>query len=246
MLLGLIGKSLKHSFSKRYFTEKFEREKIDNYQYELFELAAIDELPSLLQTPDLIGLNVTIPYKQAVIPYLNDLSPEARRIGAVNTIQRQGDQWIGHNTDTIGFRDSLLNLLGDAKPQRGLILGNGGAALAVKVALEDLDIPYSQVSRQAGLDYTYEQLDASVLSSHHLIINTTPLGMFPEVESKPLIDYQSIGKEHFAYDLVYNPAETLFLKLAKSQGAKTLNGLPMLYGQAEAAWQIWQNTQPES
>ncbi|QRR02329.1 shikimate dehydrogenase family protein [Dyadobacter sandarakinus] len=246
-LYGLIGYPLTHSFSKRYFTDKFTREKIRESSYELFEMKSLDELPALLKKKSgLRGLNVTIPYKKDVIAYLDDLDDSsAERIGAVNTIKIYADgSTKGFNTDYYGFRQSLVEWL-DRRGEtcsnfQALILGNGGAAKAVQVALQDLHVEYLTVSRQKSDDsILYEALTEDILKSHLLIINTTPLGTFPKTEECPPVNYDWIGKGHFLYDLVYNPAETLFLKNGAAHGAVVQNGLKMLELQAEKAWEIW-------
>ncbi|MCE6988450.1 shikimate dehydrogenase [Dyadobacter sp. CY323] len=246
-LYGLIGYPLTHSFSKRYFTDKFVREKIKESSYELFEMKSLEELPALLKRKtDLKGLNVTIPYKKDVIAYLDDLDDaSAERIGAVNTIKIYADgSTKGFNTDYYGFRQSLVEWL-DRRGEvctnfKALVLGNGGAAKAVLVALQDLHVDYALVSRQKSDDsILYEELSQEVMNEHLLIINTTPLGTFPNVEECPALPYDLITKKHFLYDLVYNPAETLFLKNGTAKGAVTQNGLKMLQLQAEKAWEIW-------
>ncbi len=239
---GLIGKTLKHSFSKKYFTEKFEKEGITGCEYQLFELAKIHEFRTLVtNTPTLKGLNVTIPYKQEVIPFLSRLSPQAEKIGAVNVIKFEKDGSLtGYNSDYEGFKNSLLTFLDGKTPQKALILGTGGASKAVKVALEDLNIAVQFVSRTATENQlSYEALSEYIMEQHQLIINTTPLGTYPNVDDFPKIPYQAVSSAHFCYDLVYNPATTEFMKRSQQNGAKVMNGLPMLIGQAEAAWEIW-------
>jgi shikimate dehydrogenase len=240
---GLIGKKLGHSFSKRYFTEKFEREGVIGATYELYELATIAELPQLLQNqPDLVGLNVTVPYKEAVIPFLDELDEAAARIGAVNTVKITAGRTKGYNTDYIGFRASLEQFYPATQNSRALVLGTGGASKAIVAALQDLQINYTILSRQPKQDQlTYADLTHELLKQYQLIVNTTPLGMYPAVENCPDLPYEALSAQHYLYDLVYNPEQTLFLKKGKLAGAQTINGLPMLYGQAEAAWQIWQN-----
>jgi shikimate dehydrogenase len=245
---GLIGYPLTHSFSKKYFSEKFIQESILESEYELYEMPTLEPLPSLLKKNGLIGLNVTIPYKKEVLPFLDALDDEsAERIGAVNTIKIYSDgSTKGFNTDYYGFYQSLVSWIerhGDnCADLKALVLGNGGAAKAVMVALEDLKIEYLLVSRQeSDQTITYDSLTPEIIQTHRLIINTTPLGTYPNVEVSPNIPYQFIGKSHYLYDLVYNPAETLFLKNGRSQGAATQNGLKMLELQAEKAWDIWNN-----
>ena len=240
---GLIGKKLGHSFSKRYFTEKFEREGISDAAYELYELPTIAELPQLLQRqPNLVGLNVTVPYKQTVIPFLDELDDAAARIGAVNTIKVTGSLTKGYNTDYIGFRDTLEQFYPATQNSRALVLGSGGASKAVAAALQDLKINYTILSRQPKQgQLTYADLTPELLQQYPLIINTTPLGMYPDAENYPELPYEALSAQHYLYDLVYNPEQTHFLEKGKAAGAQTINGLPMLFGQAEAAWHIWQN-----
>jgi len=241
---GLLGRSLKHSFSQTYFTQKFHNLDLSDYQYELFELATMDELPALLaRRPGLRGLNVTIPYKEQVWPYLNEVAPSAARVGAVNVVEFRPDgRLIGHNTDYIGFRDSLRGFVPAAElPQlRALVLGSGGASKAVEVALKDLGIGYWVVSRNPlGAGLTYDELTPRLLQEHRLIINTTPLGTFPAVEECPPIPYEALTSQHYLYDLIYNPRETEFMQRSQAHGAHTKNGFEMLCLQAEAAWKIW-------
>lgn len=238
--LGLIGKTLSHSFSKNYFTQKFKQEYLSNFKYDNFELAQIEEFPSLIKTiPNLLGLNVTIPYKKEVIPFLDEISAEAEAIGAVNTILKKDNKLLGYNTDVIGFRQSLEPLL-KSHHTKALILGTGGAAQAVAYVLNQLTIEFLFVSRTPNENQlNYAQVDASVLESYSIIINTTPLGMQPKVEVAPNINYTTINKKHLLYDLIYNPTETLFLQKGKLRGATIKNGLEMLESQAEAAWNIW-------
>lgn len=243
-LYGLIGYPLSHSFSKKYFTEKFAKEGITDSSYELFELPDIQQLPNLLAThPNLRGINVTIPHKQNVIPFLDDLDESARKVGAVNVIKLDGkEKKTGYNSDYYGFMESLrtwLDGLRVARPE-ALVLGTGGASRAVKAALTDLGIQYSVVSRQASAQtFSYEQLNSSLIASHLLIINTTPLGTYPQTETFPPIPYESISPSHLLYDLVYNPTQTQFMIKGQAQGASVHNGLPMLHLQAEKAWEIW-------
>ncbi len=249
-LFGLIGFPLTHSFSKKYFTEKFAREGVVNAAYELFELPDIKSFPQLVADhPHLRGVNVTIPHKVNVIPFLSRVENAASRIGAVNVIKvLPGRQTVGYNSDYFGFRDSLTNwfteIHGSAGPHKlssvkALILGSGGASKAVRTALEDLNIPYQIVSRQTENGLIYEQLDAKTVAEHQLIINSTPLGTYPKVEAFPPFPYQLTGPNHYFYDLVYNPVETTFMQKGQEQGGKALNGLPMLHLQAEKSWEIW-------
>ncbi|MEM1322455.1 MAG: shikimate dehydrogenase [Bacteroidota bacterium] len=242
---GLIGYPLSHSFSKRYFNEKFEQEGLSNHHYELFPLARIEELPELLTAqPNLVGLNVTIPYKQLVLPFLDEIEEGAAAVGAVNTIHLTEGKLKGYNTDVYGFQLSLEHFVAAQereRPERALILGTGGAARAVAWVLEQLNIDFDYVSRdpqKAAL--TYKMLDHRHLEQVQLIINTTPLGMAPNVEQSPAIPYSLLGPQHLLYDLVYNPQKTVFLSRGESQGCSIINGLEMLHLQAEKAWEIWQ------
>lgn len=242
---GLIGYPLGHSFSKKYFTEKFEKEHITDCGYELYPLESIDELPNLIKSEKgLVGLNVTIPYKEQVLKYLDDIDPKAASIGAVNCIKIQGKKLIGYNTDYIGFRESLLKFLGpNSMPEKALILGTGGASKAVKVALEDLGIAYQFVSRNPSEgELSYEDLKTSKhhnLNTYKLVVNTTPLGMAPHTDALPELPYHQLTEQHYLYDLVYNPLKTAFMQKGIDAKCWVKNGLEMLYGQAAAAWEIW-------
>jgi shikimate dehydrogenase len=244
---GLIGYPLGHSFSKKYFTEKFAKEGIANSVYDLYELKTIDEFPALLQNePELKGINVTIPYKEQVIKYLDCLDASAEKVGAINVIKitEEGEK-IGYNSDYYGFRNSLIKFLNDNSISsiKALILGTGGASKAVKAALAELGIVYLIVSREAGrADLTYAGLNQSHLQQYSLIINTTPVGTYPKVDGCPEIPYQYLSASNLLYDLVYNPEVTLFMQKGIDAGAKVINGLPMLYLQAEKAWEIWQQS----
>lgn len=237
----MLGKRLGHSFSVSYFSDKFCRENIDA-RYINFEIEEIGNLPSLLaRQHQLQGFNVTIPYKEAIIPYLSQLTAEAELAAAVNTVRVLGDgRLIGHNTDIIGFSNSLTELLGQERPAKALVLGTGGASKAVQVALRRLGIEYAVVSRLEGrADVTYAALTDSLIQTHKLIINATPLGMWPDVASSPMLNYDAIDAGHFCFDLVYNPAVTAFMRACGNRGAKVCNGLGMLTAQAEAAWDWW-------
>ncbi|MEX2588839.1 MAG: shikimate dehydrogenase [Chitinophagales bacterium] len=236
---GLIGKKLSHSFSADFFNKKFKAEEIDA-EYVNIELRDIADFPeSIKRCPNLKGLNVTIPYKKSIIPFLDELSPAAKAIGAVNTIQFKAGQLIGHNTDLVGFEKSLKPIL-EQQHQKALVLGTGGAARAVAYVLGKLKIDYQFVSRKASKNAIfYGDLTKESILEHKLIINSTPLGMLPNVDEAPKIPYEAIGTEHLLYDLIYNPAETLFLKKGQAQGAQIKNGLEMLELQALAAWSIW-------
>lgn len=236
-LFGLIGYPLSHSFSKKYFTKKFEREKI-NASYELFPIEKIEEVKYIIsQNPNLKGFNVTIPYKETIIPFLDEIDDAAKEIGAVNTVKIQNNRLIGYNTDIYGFEKSFLSFCNNI-PKKALILGTGGSSKAVSFILKKYNFDIKFVSRSAG-DYTYNQLSEEILKEFKVIINTTPLGMFPKVENCPDIPYEFLMDEHYLFDLVYNPEETLFLKKGKDRGAKTKNGLDMLHFQAEKAWEVW-------
>lgn len=238
---GLIGYPLGHSFSQRYFTEKFEREGIAGCTYENFPIESIDRLDEVLERhPDLCGFNVTIPYKERIIPRLRSMAEEARKIGAVNCVRVTPEGLVGHNTDAYGFRTSLLKLLDGAHPGQALVLGTGGASKAVKYVLEQLGIPFDVVSRKASAgDFTYDELTSETVRTRRLIVNATPLGTFPKTDECPDIPYEAIGETHFLFDLVYNPPLTEFLRRGRQQGAAIANGYDMLVGQAEKAWSIW-------
>jgi shikimate dehydrogenase len=233
---GLIGNPLTHSFSKTYFTKKFDREHILDCAYELYPLTNIDQFPSLITDHKLSGINVTIPYKESIIPFLDSLSEEADEIRAVNCIVHENGRLIGHNTDCFGFEISIAQWIANS-PKRALILGDGGSAKAVKYVLKKLNIDFRTVSRKGKLNY--ENLPASLVAESKLIINTTPLGMSPNLNETPDIPFDAIGSQHFVFDLIYNPIETLLLKTSKIAGAKTKNGLEMLELQAERSWEIW-------
>lgn len=237
---GLLGKTLKHSFSKAYFTDKFQSLNITDSQYENFELETIAALPHLLKkNPSIAGLNVTIPYKEEVLALLDEQNKIVQEIKACNCIKISGSRLSGYNTDVIGFQQSLEKHL-ESYHTNALILGTGGAAKAVQYALRSLGIPFQNVSRiKKESTITYDELDEIVLNSHNLIINTTPLGMFPQIDETPPIPFQFLSSKHFLFDLIYNPQETPFLKKGKMQGAKTENGLEMLILQAEESWRIW-------
>lgn len=241
---GLIGFPLSHSFSKKYFTQKFEQEQIKNCKYELHPIVRASEITDLIESnPSLYGLNVTIPHKVEVMAYLNELDEAASEIGAVNciTIDRSEDKPFlkGYNTDAFGFAESLKPLL---KPhhKKALIFGDGGAAQAVKYVLKQLNIRYLTVIRHVKPStILYSGITQELLKEYTVLINTTPLGMLPNLDSFPPIPYQYLNEQHLAYDLVYNPEETTFLTKVKQQGGTIKNGLEMLTLQAERSWQIW-------
>ncbi|AUP78058.1 shikimate dehydrogenase family protein [Flavivirga eckloniae] len=240
--LGLLGKDISYSFSRTYFKKKFENENITNTTYENFDIKSIDLFPSIIKnTSDLKGLNVTIPYKEVVMPYLDKVNKKAKAIGAVNTIKvTKKGKLVGYNTDCYGFKKSIEPFL---KPHHksALILGTGGASKAIAYTLKKLGITYQYVSRKQseGIGFTYDLLTEDAIKQHQIIINCTPLGTFPNVDDCPDIPYQAISNQHILFDLIYNPEETKFLKSGKSNGAITINGLNMLKLQAEKAWSIW-------
>jgi len=238
---GLIGRHIDYSFSRSYFTEKFKSEGL-SHSYVNFDIADLTKFKAIIKyTPHLKGLNVTIPYKEQIIPLLDALDTAAQEIGAVNTIKIGADNALkGFNTDYIGFKNSLKPYL-NKHHDRALILGTGGASKAVAYSLKQLDIAFSFASRQPKhhLDYNYHDLNETIITNHTIIINCTPLGTFPRIEECPDIPYEFINNKHLLYDLIYNPKETKFLMYGKSHGANTINGLNMLKLQAEAAWDIW-------
>jgi shikimate dehydrogenase len=238
-LFGLIGHPLTHSFSKRYFTEKFEREGRKDCRYELFPITSIDELPNILAEPGLAGLNVTIPYKKQVLSYLHDTS-HLQGVEACNCIRINEHQLTGFNTDIFGFEKSIGPLL---KPhhQKALVLGNGGATAAVLAGLKNLGIEPTIVSRilHSTSNLTYADIDRHTVDEHTVIINTSPVGMYPHVLDCPAIPYQYLSEKHLLFDLVYNPEKTLFLLKGEEMGATVKNGEEMLAIQAEESWAIW-------
>lgn len=241
---GLIGFPLSHSFSKKFFTEKFLNEHIPDCEYDLFPIENIDLLTDLIsRNVDLEGLNVTIPYKLAVLPFLNEVDEAADQIGAVNCISIQrndGKEFLkGYNTDAYGFEESLKPMLNEYH-KKALIFGDGGAAKAVKYVLNKLNIPFIVVTRTpTSNSIRYDAVTPELLLEYTVLINTTPLGMSPNIETCPDIPYEVLTERHLAYDLVYNPEEPTFLAKAKAQGASIKNGLEMLYLQAERSWYIW-------
>lgn len=241
---GLIGRGIGHSFSANYFNTKFARECIAA-NYSLFDLSDITMLPTLLDShPGLKGLNVTSPYKRDVIKYLDSLSPEAEALGAVNVVEFQEDPdggriLRGHNSDYGGFKKTLSEIGSEVREAPALVLGTGGASSAVQLALKTEGIGFKVVSRHPeGEEISYDEANC-LLPSCSLVVNATPVGMAPNVNAAPDIDYDRITPRHFFYDLIYNPSETQFLKRAAARGARVLNGLPMLLNQAELSWKIW-------
>ena len=240
---GLIGRTLGHSFSARYFADKFAREGLaEQCRYDLFELEQVEHVKDLLlRTEGLEGFNVTIPYKQQIIPLLHSLSREAREIGAVNCVKVAADGTLtGYNTDIDGIRLSLDELLGEELVDAALIVGTGGASQAVQYVLSERNMSYQLVSRDKSKgDLTYDELTPEVMDSHRLIINSSPVGMYPHCDEAPAVPYHLLSSKHYLFDLVYNPERTLFMERGEAQGAHTLSGLAMLYAQAESAWKIW-------
>jgi shikimate dehydrogenase len=241
---GLVGKSLSHSFSKIYFEDKFKKLGLTDHCYHNFEISSIDEFPAIiLENPQLVGLNVTIPYKESIMPFLDTFSDEAIEIGAVNCIKISGGQLKGYNTDVYGFAQSIKPFL-TPNQNRALILGTGGASKAVAYVLKKigLDVFFvSHTEKKTPQTFLYEEINKQVMKAFKLIVNTSPLGMFPNTEIGPDIPYRFFSQEHLAYDLIYNPENTLFLKQAQKNGATTINGLSMLRLQAEKNWEIWQD-----
>ncbi len=237
---GLIGYPLDHSFSKSYFEKKFDRENILDAEYQNYPLSSIDQFSQLIEsTPELKGLNVTIPYKESIIPFLTELDETAQEVGAVNTIKFIDGKLIGYNTDAWGFAKSLLSMA-SPKMKRALIIGNGGAAKAVKYVLNRIGVEYQIVNRtKSDGVFSYEDLTDELISSVQLLVQTTPIGTSPNINEMPAIPMNSIGSTHIAFDLIYNPEETLFLKTMREKGAKTKNGLEMLQAQADEAYRVW-------
>jgi shikimate dehydrogenase len=241
---GIIGCPLIHSLSKKYFTEKFEKEKIDA-EYLNFEISDISQFIGIIQKyPTLKGLNVTIPYKEKIIPFLDDLDPATREISAVNVIKVSRNngktKLTGYNSDIIGFRDSIKPLINPLIHKKALILGTGGASKAVREGLENMGIKWTYISRtpQKG-QLSYKDINLKILDEYTIIVNASPLGTYPDVDKAPDIPYNLLTDRHLLYDLVYNPAETKFLKLGKENGTKVKNGAEMFELQAQAAWKIW-------
>jgi shikimate dehydrogenase len=244
-LFGLIGYPLGHSFSQQYFSEKFVREGITDAQYELFPIRAIGDLVQVLQEqPALCGLSVTIPYKELVLPFLNDLDETACAVGAVNCIRIQDGRLTGYNTDVYGFEQSLRKSLGVVHPSsRALLLGTGGASKAVAFVLRKMGIDYQFVSRKADAEkgwLNYDDLRELDWQNYHLVVNTTPLGTYPKTDGCPDLPFEKLSAQHLVFDLVYNPPQTVLLRHAMEQSARVQNGLDMLQLQAEKAWEIWQ------
>lgn len=241
---GLIGYPLGHSFSQGYFTKKFKDLGLKEYSYDVFEMELLNEFSTLwLRNSNLVGVNVTVPHKEKVLQYLDQQDTSVIKVGAANVVLKKGGKLIGYNTDYMAFKESLISWVGDFRGE-ALVLGTGGASKAVQAALSDLDIPFNQVSRKSTSgDYTYVQLakNPEIIERFKLIVNTTPLGTYPNEETQPDIPYNRIGENHLLYDLVYNPVLTSFLRKGEARGAKIKNGMEMLELQAEKSWDIWEN-----
>lgn len=242
---GLIGYPLSHSFSREYFKNKFEKEGIQDCRYDVYEMPDFGTIHDLMADPELMGLNITIPHKVAAFRFVHQLDPIARRIGAINVMKKLKDgTWKGYNSDYFGFLSALEILVKTEswKEKNALILGSGGSSMAVAEALAFLAVKAKIVSRNpAEGQLGYQDLNEDMLKKTSLIVNCTPVGMFPHVQQAPDIEYTGLAKDGFAVDLIYNPEKTLFLKRCEEQGLKTLNGLPMLIAQAEKSWEIWQS-----
>jgi shikimate dehydrogenase len=241
-IFGLIGKPLGHSFSGAYFAKKFEKEQIEDAQYNLYELEEIEDVKRLLDNSDLRGLNVTIPYKESIGRYMDEIDETARRIGAINVV-RIDTRGVkkGFNSDYYGFQTSLVQWIPDISGMKALVLGTGGSSKAVVAALQDLGIAYTMVSRSADKGLTYRELhrQPTIVQNHQLIVNTTPLGMSPNTNRAPDIPFSALSGEHYLYDLIYNPEETLFMAQGRANNALVKNGKEMLLLQAEKSWEIW-------
>jgi len=238
---GLIGKKLAHSFSKTYFEEKWKKEKLTGNSYELFEIDDINELPELIRVHQLNGLNITVPYKQDALYFLTRKDKSVIKVGAVNMLKIEGNgDIVGFNTDYYGFKTSLENWVPASRIKKCLVLGTGGASKAVYAVFKDLDVTIQLVSRTSSADViSYNELQFIGIRDYTLIVNTTPLGMSPNIDCYPLLPYSQISEDHFLYDLVYNPEVTKFLSMGEQQGAHVKNGLEMLHLQAEKSWEIW-------
>jgi|SRR5690606_24860989 len=237
---GLLGKNISYSFSKGYFTEKFKTLGLTDHSYVNFDLPKIEDIQAIVRdTEDLVGFNITIPYKEAIFPYLTEVDPKAKAIGAINVVKVEENGLKGYNTDVIGFERSIAPHL-KAHHKKALVLGTGGASKAVVFALNTLGLSCQLVSRTAGDNkWSYDDLGKDIMSEYTVIVNCTPLGTFPNTDAKPAIPYQYITKEHLVYDLIYNPETTSFMKYSQDNGATAVNGHKMLKLQAEAAWEIW-------
>ncbi|OCK53175.1 shikimate dehydrogenase [Chryseobacterium sp. CBo1] len=234
--LGLIGKNISYSFSKKYFEDKFNKKKLTDFSYEIFDLQEINEVENVFSEPDVLGFNVTIPYKEKIIDYLDELSDEAQKIGAVNCVLIENGKKTGYNTDAFGFEKTLI---AHKKPhhESALVLGNGGAAKAVQYILDKNNIPYQTISRKSELNF--ENLDQKTVSENKLIIQCTPVGTFPNIEDCLKFPFEALTNQHLVIDLIYNPECSKFILNSSRNGAKTVNGYYMLEQQAEKAWEIW-------
>lgn len=233
---GLIGKNISYSFSKKYFEQKFEKLGLKNHSYDLIHIDEINQIEQIFAQPNFVGLNITIPYKEQIIPFLDEISDEANEIGAINCISIQNGKKTGYNTDAFGFEKTLLTQPNTLK-NKALILGNGGAAKAVKYVLKKYHIPFEIVSRKTEINF--DNLTEEMVREYKIIIQCTPVGTFPNTEDCLNFPFGGITEEHFVIDLIYNPPQTAFLKKAENQGAKIINGQLMLEQQAEKAWEIW-------
>ena len=242
-LYALIGHPLKHSFSRDLFTDKFKREGLD-CRFQNYDIQPIERILDIIaEHPELCGFNVTIPYKESIVPLLDELDETAKEIGAVNAVKVENGKTKGYNTDIYGFDKLLEHALKGKEIGHALVLGTGGASKAVQYVLKQRNIPYSTVSRSAGKgDYSYDTLTDEVLKKSHLIINTTPLGMMPRIDDFPEIHYQGLSRSHILIDLIYNPRETAFMELGRTWGAKVYNGMQMFEEQAKKTWELWQET----
>lgn len=237
---GLVGKGIGYSFSKTYFQKKFIENKIfTNYNYKNFDIENISEIEEIFEIKNLAGLNITIPYKEKVIPYLNELTATAQQIGAVNTVVFKNKKTVGHNTDIVGFENALKLFIGTSS-KKALVLGTGGASKAVKFVLKKNKIDLITVSRNPKKnEMNYDDINQKMINNYPLIINCTPLGTKPKIEEAPNIPYNYIGPENYLFDLIYNPIETKFMRIGLEKGAKVCNGYHMLIQQAEASWKLW-------
>jgi len=235
---GLLGKNISYSFSKKYFEEKFKKLFLKNHSYNFFDISEIEGLKSIIENQNLVGMNVTIPYKQTIIPFLDELSEEAAQIGAVNCVSFQNGKKVGHNTDAFGFEKTLLINKKDHH-KKALVLGDGGAAKAVRYILDKHNIGHKTVSRKSEINF--DNLSEDLVRDSLLIIQTTPVGTFPNVDDCIPFPFDAITDQHYVIDLIYNPSETAFLRKSAEKGATTLNGFYMLEQQAEKAWTIWKS-----
>ncbi len=233
---GLLGRNISYSFSKKYFTQKFKELNLPNYSYEIFDIDNINEIKRIIKDGDLLGLNVTIPYKEQVLPFLDIVSAEAKSIGAVNTILIKNGQLKGFNTDVYGFEQTLF-LHKKSYQKTAIVLGDGGAAKAVKFIFDKNKIPYTTISRKSEVNF--ENIDNQLVESSGIIVQCTPVGTFPNIEDSLVFPFESLSERHLVIDLIYNPEQTRFMKNAQKQGAKCVNGYFMLEQQAEKSWEIW-------